>query len=44
MCLKCTVGSLKPHSKDAIYHVLAKTLKFSTTKMQCAQDYQEDFI
>ena len=24
--------------------MLAKTLKFSTTKMQCAQDAQEDFI
>ena len=24
--------------------MLAKTLKFSTTKMQCAQDNQKDFI
>jgi len=24
--------------------MLAKTLKFSTTRMQCAQDNQEDFI
>ena len=23
------------HSNDAIYHMLAKVLKFSTTKMQC---------
>ena len=24
--------------------MLAKTLKFATTSMQCAQDNQEDFI
>jgi len=28
---------------DAIYHMLAKVLKFSTTKMHCAKDNQEDF-
>jgi len=44
MCLKYNIDSLKTHSKDAIYHRLDKTLKFSTTKMQCAQDDQEDFI
>jgi len=43
MCLKYNIGSLKTHSKDTIYHMLAKTPKFSTTKMQCAQDNQEDF-
>jgi len=44
MCLKYSIGSLKTNSKDAIYHMLAKTLEFSTTKMQCAQSNQEDFI
>jgi len=34
------IGSLKTHFKDAIYHRLDKTLKFSTTKMQCAQENQ----
>jgi len=43
MCLKYSIGSLKTHSKDAIYHMITKALKFSTTKMQCAQDNQEDF-
>ena len=28
---------------DAIYHMLAKILKFSTTKMHDTQDNQEDF-
>ena len=44
MCLKYRIGSLKTYSKDAIYHILDKTLKFSTTKIQCAQDNQEDFL
>ena len=44
MCLKYVIGSLKTHSNDANYHKLDMTLKFSTTKMQCAQDNQEDFI
>jgi len=44
MCLKYSIGSLKAHSKDAIYHMLAKTLKFSTTRMQRVQDNHEDFI
>jgi len=44
MCLKYSIGSLKTHSKDAIYHMLDKALKFSTTKMHYAQDNQEDFI
>ena len=43
MCLKHITSSLKTHSKDVIYHMLAKTLKFSTTKMQYAQGNQEDF-
>ena len=43
MCLKDAIGSLKTHSKDAIYHILAKTLKFSATKIQCAQENPEDF-
>ena len=33
MCLKYNIGSLKTRSKDVIYHMLDKTLKFSTTKM-----------
>ena len=44
MCLKYIVGSLITHANDAIYHMLAKSLKFSTTKMQCTKDNQEDFI
>jgi len=44
MSLKYRIGSLKTRSKDAIYHMRAKTLKFSTTKMKCAQDNQDDFI
>jgi len=44
MCLKYITGSLKTHSKDAIYHKLDRTLKFPATKMLCAQDNQEDFI
>jgi len=36
-------GSVKAHSKDAIYHMLAKTIKFCNAKMQCAQDNQEEF-
>jgi len=44
MCLKYSIGSLKIHSKDAIYHMLAKIVKFSTNKMQRAQDNQEDII
>jgi len=43
MCLKYSIGLVKTHSKDEIYHMLAKTLKFSDTKIQCAQDNQEDF-
>jgi len=43
MCLKYSKISLKIHSKDANYHKLDRTLKFSTTKMQCVQDNQEDF-
>ena len=38
------MGLLKTHSKDAIYHMLDKALKFSITKMQCTQEDQEDFI
>jgi len=44
MCLKYNIGSLRTHSNDAIYHMLAKVLKFSTTKMHCAKYNQEDFI
>jgi len=44
MCSKYNIGSVKTHSKDAIYHKLAKTLKFPTIKMQCAQGNQENFI
>jgi len=43
MCLKYSIGLFKAHSKDAIYHVLAKSLKFSTTKMQCLLGNHEDF-
>jgi len=43
MCLKYITGSLKTHSKDAIYHRLDKNLKFSTTRMKCAQDDQGEF-
>jgi len=43
MCLKYSIGSLKTHCKDAIYDMLDKALKFSTTKIHCAQDNQEDF-
>ena len=43
MCLKCSIGSFKTHSKDAIYYMLDKALKFSITKKQCVQDNQEDF-
>jgi len=43
MCLKYNIGSLKTHFNDTIYHMLAKTLKFSTTKMKCAQDNKENF-
>jgi len=43
MYLKYNIGSLKTHFNDAIYHMLAKTLKFSTTKMKCTQDNQENF-
>ena len=42
--LKYSIGSLKTHSNDAIYHMLPKTLKFSASKMQYAEDNQEDFI
>jgi len=44
MCLKYSIGSLKTHFNDAIYHKLVKTLKFSTTKMHYAQDNQENFV
>jgi len=44
MCLKYSICSLKTHSKDANYHMLAKTLKFSTTKIHYGQDNQGDFI
>ena len=37
------MGSLKTYSKDANCHMLAKTFKFYTTKMQCAHDNQEEF-
>ena len=43
MYLKYSMDSLKTHSKDAIYHMLGKARKFSTTKMHYAQDNQEDF-
>ena len=36
MYLKYTAGSLKTQSSDTNYHMLAKILKFSTTKMQWA--------
>jgi len=42
--LRYSIGSLKTRSKDAIYDMLAETLKFSTTKMQRAQDDLEDFM
>jgi len=44
MCLKYNIGLLNTYSKDAIYHTLAKTLKFSTTKMQYTEDDQKDLI
>jgi len=44
MCLKYSIGTLRTHSKDTTYHMPDKALKFHTTKMQCAQDNQEDFI
>jgi len=44
MCLKYNNGSVITQSNEAIYHKLAKILKFFTTKMQCAKDNQEDFI
>ena len=43
MCLKYIEGSLITYADDAIYHMLAKILKFSTTKMHCTKDNQEDF-
>jgi len=43
MCLEYSIGSLKTHSKDAIYYMLTKALKFSTTKMQCLLDNHKDF-
>jgi len=36
ICLKYIAGSLKTQINEAIYHMLVKILKFSTTKMQCA--------
>ena len=36
MCLKYTAGSFKTQSSDTNYHILAKILKFSTTKIHCA--------
>ena len=39
MCLKYNMGSLKTRSNDANYYRLAKTLKFSNTKMQCTHDH-----
>ena len=36
MCLKNNAGSLKTESNNVNYRMLAKILKFSTTKMQCA--------
>ena len=32
MCFQYSMGSLKTHSNDLIYHMIAKTLKFSTIK------------
>jgi len=32
MHLNYSLGSLKTYSKDVIYHMLVKTLKFSATK------------
>jgi len=42
--LKYSIGSLKTHFNNAIYHMLAKTLKFSPTKIKCVENNQEDFI
>jgi len=42
MCLKYSIGSLKTHCKDAIYHMLAKIPKFSIAKIQYAKDNQDD--
>jgi len=36
MCLKYNEGLLKTQSNEANYHMLAKILKFSITKIQCA--------
>jgi len=41
--LKYNMALLKTHSNDANCHRLAEILGFYTTKMQCAQDNQEDF-
>ena len=43
MCFKYSIGSLKTHSKDVIYHMLHQIFKFSAIKMQCTQDNQENF-
>jgi len=42
MRLKDNSGSPKTHANDANYHKLVKILKFSTTKMHCAHDNQQD--
>ena len=44
VCLKYNMDSLKTHSIDVNYHRLVKNLKFFATKMQCADDNQEDFF
>ena len=44
MCLKNSIGSLKTHFEDTIYHKLDKALKFSTTGMQGSHDNKDDFI
>jgi len=41
--LNYITGSLKTHSNEATCHMLAKILKFSTTRIQCAYDNQEVF-
>jgi len=43
ICLTYIIGSIKTHSNDAIYHMVAKILKFFNMKMECAHDNQEVF-
>jgi len=43
ICLKYNISSLKTHSNNVNYHRLAKSPKFSITKMQCTYDNLDDF-